>query len=91
MRGIQASVPFPVSSIYVQTLAVGNTGNLYETDDTNVYTVPLSGTVTTKAINPAITQASTMTVDSNENVFLGGYTINEITSGGAFAASVAMC
>ena len=84
VQGIQGSVPFPVASTYIQTLAVGNTGNIYETNDINVYTLPVSGTGTaaTTAINPAITQGSTMTVDSNENVFVGGYTINEITSGG---------
>jgi len=80
----QGSVPFPAPSTYIQTLAVGNTGNIYETNDIDVYTLPVSGTGTaaTIAINPAITQGSTMTVDSSENVFIGGYTINEITSGG---------
>lgn len=77
-------MPFAAPSIYVQSLTVGNTGNLYETDASNVYTVPIvgSGTASTKAISPAITQAYIMAVDTNENVFVAGYQINEITSGG---------
>jgi hypothetical protein len=84
VQGIRGTVPFPAPSIYVQGIAVGNTGNVYETDSSNVYTVPIvgSGTAATKAINPAITQGYLLTVDSNENVFVGGYEINEITSGG---------
>jgi len=84
VQGIQGSVPFPAPSIYVQSLAVGNTGNIYETDSTHVYTVPIvgPGTAGTVVITPADTQASNMIVDSNENLFIGGYYVNEITSGG---------
>jgi sugar lactone lactonase YvrE len=84
VQNVRGTVPFAAPSIYVQSLTVGNTGNLYETDASNVYTVPItgSGTASTKAINPAITQAYIMAVDSNENVFVGGYEINEITVGG---------
>ncbi len=88
VQGIRGTVPFAVSSIYVQGIAVGNTGNIYETDASNVYTLPIvgSGTASTKAISPAITQAYMLAVDSNENVFIGGYTINEITAGGVETA-----
>ena len=83
VQGIRGTFPFP-GSIYVQGIAVGNTGNIYETDSANVYTVPVvgSGTASTKAISPAITQGYLITTDSNGNVFVSGYTINEITSGG---------
>jgi YVTN family beta-propeller protein len=84
VQAIQGSVPFPVPSTYIQSLGVGNTGNIYETDYVHVYTVPVSGTGTaaTTVITPANTQASNLIVDSNENLFVGGYEINEITSGG---------
>jgi hypothetical protein len=84
VQGIQGTVAFPSSASYVQGLAVGNTGNLYETDYTNVYTVPIvgPGTAATTVITPANTQASNLIVDSNENIFVGGSQINEIASGG---------
>ena len=83
VQNVQGSVPFP-ASIYVQGIAVGNTGNIYETDAASVYTVPISGsgTAATTAISPAITQGYILAVDSNENIFISGYEINEITSGG---------
>jgi hypothetical protein len=84
VQGVQGTVAFPSTAFYVQGLAVGNTGNLYETDFTNVYTVPIvgPGTAATTVITPANTQASNLIVDSNENIFVGGSQINEITSGG---------
>jgi sugar lactone lactonase YvrE len=84
VQAIQGSVPFPVPNTYIQSLGVGNTGNIYETDYVHVYTVPIvgTGTAATTLITPANTQASNLIVDSNENLFVGGYEINEITSGG---------
>jgi trimeric autotransporter adhesin len=82
VRGIQGSIPFPPGAFYIQTLTVGNTGNIYETDDLTIWTITPSGTVTSTPISPSVTQGATMTVDGNEDVFLGGYTINEIPFGG---------
>jgi sugar lactone lactonase YvrE len=83
VQGIQGSIPFPDAG-YFQTLAVGNEGTLYAygNNGNGIWTVPASGTPTLTVLNPNITQPGTMTVDSAENVFVGGYTINEITAGG---------
>jgi hypothetical protein len=78
----QGSTPFPTGPFYVQALTVGNTGSLYETDGISIYTVAPSGSTTTTLLNPAITQLEVMAIDSSDNLFLGGYTINELTSGG---------
>jgi hypothetical protein len=84
VQGIQGSVPYPSGSFYVQSITAGNTGNLYETDFNSIFTVPVAGpgTASTKTINPSNTQASQLVVDSSEDVFVGGYDINEITSAG---------
>ncbi|HEV2644978.1 MAG TPA: choice-of-anchor D domain-containing protein [Acidobacteriaceae bacterium] len=84
VQGVQGSIPYGSGISSVEGLAVGNTGNLYETDGSNVYTVPVSGTGTaaTVAIHPTITQGYILASDSNEDIFISGYTINEIPFGG---------
>ena len=83
VRGTQGTYPWPTPSPgYIQAAAVGTTGTVYETDSVNVYIFPLGASMTQVAIDPAITQAYVMTVDSGGNLFLGGYTINELTPGG---------
>ena len=83
VQGTQGNFPFPSSDpAYIQTVAVGNTGTIYEADYTNIYIFLTPGDQSTVPISPAITQPSVSTVDDAENFFLGGYTINELTSGG---------
>ena len=83
VQGTQGSYPFPSSDpAYIQAVAVGNTGTVYESDSTNIYIFVTPGDQSTVAISPAITQPSVSTVDSAGNLFLGGYTINELTPGG---------
>ena len=83
--GIQGSVPWSSAEPgYNQGVAIGNTGNMYLTDSTNIYTIPLygSGTAKTTAVSPANTQNSDLIVDSLENVFDQGYAVNELTPAG---------
>ena len=83
VQGTQGSFPFPSSDpAYIQSVTVGNTGTVYEADYSNIYVFITPGDQSTVAISPAITQPSVMTVDSAGNLFLGGYTINELTPGG---------
>jgi trimeric autotransporter adhesin len=83
VRGIQDTFPWPTPSPgYIQSATVGNTGTVYEADYATIYIFPPTGSPTDVTIAPAITQPSIMTVDSAGNVFIGGYTINELTPGG---------
>jgi sugar lactone lactonase YvrE len=84
VQGIQGSLAFPSAAFNVQGIAVGNTGNVYETDGADIFTVPVSGTgmAATVPINPGITQAYNLASDSNDDIFIGGYSVNELTSGG---------
>jgi hypothetical protein len=84
VQGTQGTVPFPSPAFYIQGVAVGDTGNIYETDYVNVYTIPIhgSGVAATTVINPSNIQANVLVVDSNEDIFIGGYDINEIAAGG---------
>ena len=82
VRNIQGSVPYPIPN-YIQAITTGNKGTLYSTDAANIYAQSeTGGSVTTTPINPAITQAYQLTVDSNENLFIGGYAVNLLTPGG---------
>jgi len=83
VQGTQGSFPFPSSDpAYIQTVTVGNTGTVYEADYSNIYIFITPGDQSTVAINPAITQPSALALDSGDNLFIGGYTINELTPGG---------
>ncbi|WP_158789016.1 choice-of-anchor D domain-containing protein [Granulicella sp. L46] len=83
VRGVQDTFPWPTPSPgYIQSATVGNTGTVYEADYANIYIFPPTGSPTDVTIAPAITQPSIMTVDDAGNVFIGGYTINELTPGG---------
>jgi trimeric autotransporter adhesin len=83
VRGIQDTFPWPTPSPgYIQSATVGNTGTVYEADYATIYIFPPTGSPTDVTIAPAITQPSIMTVDSAGNLFIGGYTINELTPGG---------
>ena len=83
VQAVQGTFGLPATQ-YFDTVDAGNTGNVYALaiGTGNLYTIIPGGTYTTTALSPAITQPYTMTVDSAEDVFIGGYTINEITAGG---------
>jgi hypothetical protein len=87
VQGIQGSVPY-ASTLTIEGLAVGNTGNLYETDGSKIYTVPISGTGTasTVTISPSVSQGYILASDSNDDIFVSGYTINELSFGGTQTA-----
>jgi len=83
VQGTQGTFPWPSSApAYIQTVAVGNTGTVYEGDYSYIYIFPPTGPQTEVTINPAITQPSTMATDDAGNVFISGYAINELTPGG---------
>jgi hypothetical protein len=84
VQGIQGTFPWPTPApLYMQAVAVGNEGAIYESDFSNIYIFAAgSTTATTVPIDPAITQPSYTTVDSSENLVLLGYTVNELTHGG---------
>ncbi len=83
VQGVQGSIAFPPGEGYNQALALGDTGNLFETSGTNIYEESeYGGPITTVPINPAITQAYALIVDSSENVFIGGYAENELLPNG---------
>jgi MYXO-CTERM domain-containing protein len=69
---------------YLDAVAVDGLGDLFTTEILcqQIFELTSGGAYVTTAIAPAITQPSTMTVDSAGNVFVGGYTINEWTVGG---------
>jgi hypothetical protein len=88
VQGTQGTFTLPASQDF-NTVGVGNTGNVYAVDTNNdvLYTVKPDGTSTNVAlVNGSTSQADTplsLTVDSSENLFFGGYwTENEYSSGG---------
>jgi sugar lactone lactonase YvrE len=83
VQGIQGTVTLPGTHFWQDT-SIGNFGNLYAVaGETGVfYTIKTDGTSTNTPLSPAVPGAASMTVDSSENVFIYGTTINEITAGG---------
>ena len=63
---------------------VGSNGNIYvlNEDMHTVYQFKPDGTMASTFLSPAVNQESTMAVDSTGDLFVGGYTINEITASG---------
>jgi hypothetical protein len=74
--------PGPLEGLY--GLAVDDIGDVYtlETLCNQVFELRPNGTYVTTAISPAITQPGELAVDSSGNVFVSGYTINEIPAMG---------
>jgi MYXO-CTERM domain-containing protein len=68
---------------YLLNAAVDGLGNLFANEIvcTEVFELKADGSYVTTLISPAITQPSTMAVDSAGNLFFGGYSINELTTG----------
>ncbi len=55
VTGTQGTFPWPTPSPgYIQTVAVGNTGTIYESDGNNIYIFPPTGSPTTMPINPLL-------------------------------------
>jgi hypothetical protein len=69
---------------YLYTVAVDGLGDVFanETLCSQTFELMANGSYVTTTIAPAITQPSTLTVDSAGDVFIGGYTVNEITAAG---------
>jgi hypothetical protein len=83
VQGIQGSLAYPTGVAYIQALALGDVGNLFETDSVNIYKQSeYGGAITTVPINPTFIQPSVLLVDSNENAFIGGYAENELQPNG---------
>jgi MYXO-CTERM domain-containing protein len=70
---------------YLSSVAVDGLGDVFATETlcNQIFELTAGGPYVTTAIAPAITQPATLTVDSAGDVFVGGYTINEIAAGGA--------
>lgn len=69
---------------YLYSVAVDLSGNLFTLEIlcNEIFELTPEGSYVTTAIDPAITQPSEISVDPNDNVFIGGYAINELTAGG---------
>jgi hypothetical protein len=69
---------------YLYSVAVDDGGNLFalETLCGQIFELKADGSYSTTAISPAMTQPGNITVDAADNVFVGGYDINELTAGG---------
>jgi len=69
---------------YFNGVAVDGLGDVFATEIEcqQIFERMPSGTFVTTPIAPAITQPGPMTVDSAGNVFVSGYTLNELTAGG---------
>jgi len=67
---------------YLLNAAVDGLGNLFANEllCTEVFELTAGGSYVTTFISPAITLPSTMALDSAGNLFLGGYSINELTT-----------
>jgi hypothetical protein len=83
---IPPSPPYnPCSTFeYLYSVAVDQLGNLFvlEIECGYIFELKPNGTYVTTAIDPAMTQPSEISVDANDNVFIGGYAINKLTAGG---------
>jgi len=75
----------PCSTLeYLYSVAVDQAGNLFalETECGEIFELQADGTYVTTAINPSMIQPSQIAVDASDNLFIAGYDINELTSGG---------
>jgi Bacterial Ig-like domain (group 3)/FG-GAP-like repeat/Chitobiase/beta-hexosaminidase C-terminal domain/NHL repeat len=83
VQGTQGAVTLPATAYY-QFSSVDGLGDLFveSSGNNSIYEFLSNGTTTDTVINPAITQPSNSAVDSAGNLFIGGYSINELTTGG---------
>jgi hypothetical protein len=72
------------STEYLYSVAVDGAGNLFVLDIEcdQIFELKANGSYVTTAIDPSMTQPSQLALDAADDVFIGGYTINELTSGG---------
>ncbi len=95
--GVQGAITFQPPSPYVPcsnsnggtleyliAAAVDDAGNLFADEILcdEIFELKADGTYATTPISPSITQPYQIAVDSTDDVFIGGYAINELTSGG---------
>jgi hypothetical protein len=69
---------------YLLSVAVDESGNLFALEILcgQIFELKADGTYVTTAIDPVMTQPSEISVDANDNVFIGGYAINKLTAAG---------
>lgn len=69
---------------YLYSVAVDQGGNLFVLEILcgEIFEVKANGTYVTTAIDPVMTQPDEISVDANDNLFIGGYAINKLTAGG---------
>jgi hypothetical protein len=75
----------PCSTVeYLYSVAFDQSGNLFvlEIECGYIFELKQNGTYVTTAIDPVMTGPNEISVDANDNVFLGGYDINKLTAGG---------
>ncbi|MGB8099690.1 MAG: protease pro-enzyme activation domain-containing protein [Terracidiphilus sp.] len=92
VTGVQGAIPVippapykPCSTAeYLYAVAVDDAGNLFTVDFEcdQIFELAADGTYTTNAIDPTMIGPSNIAVDAADNVFIGGYDINELTAGG---------
>jgi hypothetical protein len=69
---------------YLYSVAVDDAGNLFalEIECSQIFELKADGSYATTGISPVMTQPDNIAVDSTDDVFIGGYDINELTAGG---------
>jgi hypothetical protein len=69
---------------YLYSVAVDQGGNLFVLEILcgEIFELKPNGAYVTTAIDPVMTQPSEISVDANDNLFIGGYAINKLTVGG---------
>ena len=70
---------------YLYSVAVDQGGNLFALEILcgEIFELKANGTYVTTPIKPVMTQPSEIAVDASDNLFIGGYAINELTASGA--------
>lgn len=84
VQGIQGTLPVGSTITYHIGVAVGNAGNVYTIDESSnvIYKIKPDGSFVQTPVSPIFTQPTQLAVDSDEDVFIGGYKINELTVSG---------
>jgi hypothetical protein len=81
--GVQGTLPYPTPDPNdINSVTVNNTGSLYLLGPQDFYVFAPEAAQATVAINPGIGFPSQLAVDSANNLFIGGNTVNEVTPGG---------
>jgi hypothetical protein len=69
---------------YLLSVAVDDSGNLFALEILcgQIFELKANGTYVTTPIDPVMIQPAEISVDANDNVFIGGYDINKLTAAG---------